>query len=160
MSTTAGITLALAIIGAVFGLIGTVLSLVNTWRLFDRDRVKLRVVPKFAIGVGALAGERFVSISVTNLSAFPVTISEVGFRMNGTTDRIAILAPRISDGGTLPRRMDSRTTCSFQMELHGFNPAQFVMIRCAYVETDCGVSVDADSPALQSLVKQARGESG
>ena len=40
------ITLAIAITGAVTGILGLVFNFLNTWRAFDRDKVKLKVIPK------------------------------------------------------------------------------------------------------------------
>src|ERR1041385_1896118 len=84
------ITLVIAVIGAVLGIL-------NAYRDFSRDRVKLRVVPKVAFNVGAnnvITGDRPTSlmnqllrdgcparlcIEVINLSTFPITISAAGF---------------------------------------------------------------------------------
>lgn len=51
MSTLAAITLGIALLGAVLGIL-------NTWRSFDRDRVKLRVVPKIAMPIGKVQDRR------------------------------------------------------------------------------------------------------
>jgi hypothetical protein len=42
------------IVALAFGLIGATLGVVNTWREHDRDRVKLRVTPAWAVPVGAM----------------------------------------------------------------------------------------------------------
>jgi hypothetical protein len=48
MSATLIVTLVVAIVGAVCGILGAVLGVINTWHQLSKDRVKLRVVPKFA----------------------------------------------------------------------------------------------------------------
>ena len=58
------ITLSVASVGAVLGIL-------NTWKAIDRDRPKLRVVPKRAIPLGAVDPRLRMSIEVINLSTFP-----------------------------------------------------------------------------------------
>jgi hypothetical protein len=68
------ITLITAIAGASFGLLGAVLGIMNTWRAFDRDRIRIRIEPAFFIrtdGIVSMGGYRLI---ITNLSYFPVTI--------------------------------------------------------------------------------------
>ncbi|MBW8851343.1 MAG: hypothetical protein JF600_11225 [Xanthomonadales bacterium] len=65
------ITLAVAAVGAVLGII-------NTWHTIDKNQVKLKVVPKHAIPYGAMDHRLRMCIEVTNLSSFPITIEEVG----------------------------------------------------------------------------------
>lgn len=71
MSTVQAITFAIALLGAVLGLI-------NTWHSLDKSRVKLKVVPAHAIPVGGADPWLQFCIEVTNLSTFPVTVHEVG----------------------------------------------------------------------------------
>lgn len=67
-----GITFAIALLGAVLGLL-------NTWIAIDQRRVRLRVSPAYALTPNVIG----FSIAVTNLSAFPLTISEVGLALPG-----------------------------------------------------------------------------
>jgi len=62
-------------------LLGAVLGVMNTWNAIDQRRVRLRVRPSHAITVpdGALK----FCVEVLNLSAFAVTITEVGFSLGG-----------------------------------------------------------------------------
>jgi hypothetical protein len=77
-------TFVIAVIGAVTGVIGTVTGIIATVlgvyqyrRELDRERVKLRVAARRALSSDAPDTE-FLSISVTNMSEFNVTISEAG----------------------------------------------------------------------------------
>ena len=146
MTVTEGITLGIAILGAVLGLL-------NTWQNFDKVRVKLVVRPKTAIPIGAADPRLRFCIEVTNLSSFAVTVSEVGVLYHGTSNRGAIIRPVLADGGEWPRRLEARSSVTAYAE----NPAQGSShrIRCAYASTECGVTVRGNSPALQSM---ARGE--
>jgi bacterioferritin-associated ferredoxin len=62
MTLISAVTLAVAIVGAVLGIL-------NTWKAYDRDRPKLRVIPKHAIPVGAADPRLTFCIEVVNLSA-------------------------------------------------------------------------------------------
>lgn len=95
MTTLENITLAIAVLGAVLGLM-------NTWYALDRTRVKLRVRPKHAFPVGAADPRLTFCIEVTNLSAFAVTIEETGVFYKGTESRGAYAYPVLIDGGTWP----------------------------------------------------------
>ena len=149
------ITLTIAVVGAVFGLIGTLLGILNTWRAFDRDRVKLRVVPKRAVPVGGLDNRPRACIDITNLSTFPITVSQVGFLFRDSTNRGALIDPLMLDGGSFPRRLEPRTSFSvFCNPRQHLEPA-FGSVRCAYAETDCGVLVEGTSAALKYMVAEA-----
>jgi hypothetical protein len=147
MTTTELITLPLAVLGAVLGVI-------NTWRGLERDRVKLRVVPKIAYpATPGLDPRPRLCIEVTNLSTFPVTISEVGFLQRGTDHRMALLQPILPDGGPFPRRLEAR---------HGFTayfaPGAeardgFENVTKAYARTECGEWRHGKSKALSALMR-------
>ncbi len=104
MMPVEAITLAIAVLGAVLGLL-------NTWHQLDRSRVKLRVRPKHAISIGGVLQGVDFCIEVTNLSAFEVTISEAGLLYRGTDARGCMTAPPILiDGGKWPRRLPPRSS--------------------------------------------------
>jgi hypothetical protein len=102
MTTTELITLPLAVVGAVLGVI-------NTWRSLDRDRIKLRIVPKVAYPVGMTDTRPRLCIEVINLSSFPVTVAEVGFLLRGSDKKLVLIQPIFADGGSFPRRLEGRS---------------------------------------------------
>jgi hypothetical protein len=53
--------------------LGAVLDVLNTWKAYDRDRPKLRVIPKHAIPVGTADPRVTFCIEVVNLSTFALT---------------------------------------------------------------------------------------
>jgi hypothetical protein len=63
------VTMAIAVLGAVLGII-------NTWYNLDKSRVKLKVTPAHAIPFGAVDPKLKFCVQITNLSFFPVTISD------------------------------------------------------------------------------------
>lgn len=142
MEWAAGITFAIAVLGAALGVI-------NTWNTINTRKVRLRVRPSWSIGLG---GHDF-GIEVMNLSAFPVTIAEVGFlygRPRSTTPKRAmVMTPTLVDGRPWPRRLESRDAVSVYFasrELPGGSP-----FWRAYARTTCGVIATGSSPAFLQL---------
>lgn len=143
------VTLSIAVVGAVLGIL-------NTWRNFDRDRVKLKVAPKQAIPVGAFLDTRIrLCIEVTNLSTFALTITEVGVLYWCTKKRGAVVNPIIIDGGTFPRKLEPRTSFTAYFHPEALQRLDGHKIRCAYAKTDCGVVIRGNSPALRQLARNA-----
>ena len=142
MSLVETLTLAVALLGAVLGIL-------NTWQSMDRTRVKLRIVPKRAIPVGAANPNFTFCIEVINLSEFAVTVEEVGVHYRGIKSRGAYVQPIVADGGAWPRRLEARSAVT----LYGYppSPSNGRPIRCAYARTQCGRTQTGTSPALRSL---------
>jgi hypothetical protein len=141
-----------------------ILGIFNLWHAKTGQRVRLTVLPKAAYelgGGGILSAVRMsantpdrppdlVCLEVTNMSTFPITVSDAGFTMTGkigTTARRAILKPILLDGGRWPRRLEARTSVSLYARYSSLGPD----IRKAYVETDCGEVAYGDSPALETV---------
>jgi len=142
MTTIEGVTLSLAVLGAVLGVI-------NTWKALDKDRVKLKVVPKRAIPFGAAHPRLTFCIEVTNLSGFPVTIEEAGVFYKGTERRGAYVSPVLVDGLPWPRRLEARTSVTVYGEPP--EPLGTYRLKCAYARTSCGVTARGTSGALKQL---------
>lgn len=145
MDIISGMTLGIALVGAVLGVL-------NTWRNFDRDRPKLRVTPVHAIPVGGYGGVHPAigfGIEVINLSPFPVTVREVGFLHSGLSDRAVVVQPVTTDNKGTPRRLEPREAVSFFMELPGRRKGR--PLRCAYASTACGLTFTGTSGALKQL---------
>lgn len=143
-----GVTLGIALLGAALGII-------NTWHSLDQSRVKLKVLPAQAFSVGAAPDNIDVSVTVTNLSSFPVTVNEVGFYFDGLAHndkRCVFTQPVLPDGGPWPRRLEPRSSVSVFGELP--DPAKGLKIRCAYARTDCGITKEGDSPGLRQAARR------
>jgi len=142
MTITGAITLALAVLGAALGVI-------NTWKALDRDKVKLRVVPKHAIPIGGADPRLTFCIEITNLSGFPVTIDEAGVFYKGTKHRGAYFPPVLCDGLPWPRRLEARSSVT----VYGQPPQPHGQhrLKCAYARTACGVTVEGTSGAFKQL---------
>jgi hypothetical protein len=131
-------------------LLGAVLGVVNTWHAIDRSRVKLKVRPAHAIAVGGIRTDLSFCIEVTNLSAFAVTVGEVGFLYRGTDRRSCIAQPVVIDGGSWPRRLEARSSVT----LYSQRPPASIdggRMKCAYATTHCGYTARGTSGAMKQI---------
>ena len=70
--------------GTAFGLLGTVLASISTWRSMRLDRAVLRVsVEPLVDPVGK---QRYLQFSVVNIGRIPATLRSVGFTLRGTSN--------------------------------------------------------------------------
>ena len=136
------VTFGIAVLGAVLGIL-------NTWHNLDKMRLKLKVVPAHAMPVGGVDPRLRFCISVTNLSAFPVTIDEVGVRYHRSMSRGALISPATMDEGRWPRRLESRSSVTVYSQLP--DSSDGLRIRCAYARTECGHTKEGTSPALRQI---------
>jgi hypothetical protein len=143
-------TIALAALGAGLGVM-------NTWNALSQRRVRLVVRPTSAIDPN---GQRptMLSIAVTNLSSFPMTINEVGYTGSGGAmrgKRAMIFQPHVIDGKPWPRRLESREAVSLYFGVENV-PRDPSLLAWAYAGTECGVYAYGGSPALDQLRDLAR----
>lgn len=142
------LTLITAIAGLAFGLLGAVLGVINTWRAFDRDRVRLRVVPRFYI---TSFGEHGLCVEVINRGFVPVTVSQVAFDVGGR--QMWIHASLLKE---LPKRLEARTAFTASLAAGAEKDAAFARVRSALVRTACGCTFTGSSGSLRSVIKSAR----
>lgn len=139
-----GITLAIAVLGAVLGVI-------NTLHALDKSRVKLLVRPKNAFALGRANPELTFCIEIINLSAFAVTVEDVGFLFRGTEWRGSLIHPIIMDGGKWPRRLEPRSSVTIHCQTPSAKPG--TKIKCAYAKTQCGYTKTGTTPALKEIAR-------
>ena len=143
ISWMGAITFALAVLGSMLGVI-------NTWRNIDKDRVKLRVTPKSALPLGSgMDTSLTFCVEVINLSAIPVTVSEVGILYKGKDSRgvMTAISPIMSPPGDFPRRLQPRSSFT----VYSAKPDNPKGLKCAFAKTDCGVLATGTSPAFRQL---------
>jgi hypothetical protein len=146
-NTLQPLTLSLAVLGAVLGII-------NTWHGLDKSRLKLKITPKHAIPVGGADPRIKFCVEVTNLSAFAVTIEDVGILYSGTKNRGSItVTPLIIDGGSWPRRLEARSSVTVYSEQPTSEPGH--KITKAYAKTQCGYTRTGRTPALKQIAREA-----
>lgn len=140
------ITLAIALVGAVLGVF-------STWRVWLNDRVRVRV--KVSYGLAGIPGPndhpRTLAIDVVNLSAFPVTIVEVGFTLVDMPNRLGLALPEFLGGNRLPVRLEARTSATVIQPLVAFKHEHLVLLERAYVRTACGVTCKSGRDVLRQL---------
>lgn len=142
MTIFSAITFAIAVLGAILGVI-------NTWHAIDKSRVKLRVVPKHAIPVGGMDDRFTFCIEIINLSAFAVTIDETGVLLMGTKIRLTYTNPITFDDGDWPRRLEPRSSVT----VYGERPESEggFHLKCAYARTSCGETRTGVSAAFKQI---------
>jgi len=137
-------------------MIGAVLGIMNTWNTVNQRRVRLRVTPKHVLFIG---DSRF-AIEVINLSAFPVTINEVGFEIRGEgvgkRSCAVVLHPELADGKPWPRRLEPREDVSACLNVAHFAVHRGKNIGRAYATTACDVTRYGSSAALAQLREKLR----
>jgi hypothetical protein len=159
--TRDNITLVIAVLGAVLGI-------VNSLRLWWRDRLHVKVIPKLYAPIGgadfrwpehneaflkqySIESPRFC-IEVQNRGANPVTIETVGFLKRRAKSILAINNPIIKDGGKYPRRLEPHS--SFVVFTH-YTPLElkkkFGAPYCAFAETGSGLKFQGTSPVLKDV---------
>ena len=137
---------------AVTATVGAVLGVWNLVQGFWQRRVRLKVVPKLSArrGVGGLLSsdrdvlpDGFACIEVTNLSAFPVTIAEVGFSLVGEVGRGVIIPDPPS---LLPKRLEPRESIDIRVTKYSGFPKR---AHRGYATTQCKHTRYGDSIVLK-----------
>ncbi len=161
MSRVDGLILCIALLGAVLGVL-------NTWYFYKSNRVRIRVVPKLAFDMSsgryitsecddqsrqlqANGAQQRWAIEVINLSAFPLTIDEVGFSDHTVMGNYAMVQPELSRGKTWPVRLKPREKVVYYSTDGTLLPGRVLANPCAYAKTDCGYCFYGESLILSKL---------
>ena len=126
------------------------LGVINTLSAINQQRVRIRVTPAYLLSTEEVP--MGFSIEIINLSAFPITISEVGFSV-GFRKRLPISSPYLLSGGTLPCRLSPREAISVTFGPQNFPVVQGTKIGAAYARTACGRTIFGRSPAGRQFAK-------
>lgn len=140
-----GITLGIALLGAVLGIINTFVSVNNS-------RVKLKVNPADAYLPKPFDERKRLAVDITNLSLFAITITEVGLYYHNNQRKGIFEQPIITDGGSLPRRLEPRQSFTILSEPGAILEESFNDAKCVFVKTACGVIKTATSNAFEKMV--------
>ncbi|WP_395008569.1 hypothetical protein [Undibacterium sp.] len=137
------ITLAVAAVGAVLGII-------NTWRAIDNDRVKLLITPVWRIHD---VGDDYIVARVINRSSFDVTIVDVGFNF-WFSGKHAQAFPGGGFGKSLPYKLEARTSAIFYLIASTSVDKRIWRISGVYVHTDCGLKFNRTNAVLRGFVRE------
>ncbi len=104
-------------VSLLLGALGSLLGLINTCFVLLQRRTKLKVKASYAKDGGHfyLSGQSYgdmVCVEVTNLSNFPVYISEAGFTIPGTKRRMVIAQPITTDHNKFSRELNAGQSVS------------------------------------------------
>lgn len=141
METLQAITLGIAVLGAVLGVL-------NTWRTFSNDRVRLRVREH---GMATTDGDRGIGIEIVNLSTFPVIISTMGLHLTAGARHIQLVEPFFLLGGKLPYRLEPRAACTAFQPIGALPEDVWTIVKHAYVTTACGVTKTGPGRVFRKL---------
>lgn len=127
-----------------FGITGTGLGILNFYLTYRKERVRLRLeltagvidhpLTKLRVGGGEPTQANALSFNVTNLSAFPVIITEVG--LAGVGEARASMKVRTLELDSLPQKVEPRTTLKTIFPMAKFPEDDYYP--AVYVATDCG----------------------
>lgn len=166
------------IITTLAAVIGILLGIYNFIHARSAERVRLRIIPKATSFKGSDHNGRDVyihnrdrydpsnlkapaetlSLEVINLSAFPVTIDEVGLMSFWSRNRMALITPIIKDGKPWPRELKPRENVVVEFNAPRLLSLERIgKIRKAYATTICGSTCYGTSGALREFVRIARG---
>jgi hypothetical protein len=169
MTNIEAINLGLGVLGSTLGIVGTIISVVA---ITDQKRVRIKVVPKIAIEVApgsyittALSDSHTAAartagvrprwcIQVVNLSAFAITVNEVGFGDPRRGFRGVIVTPELAAGMTWPARLEPRQSVVAYAGTGDSLPANIASCPYAYAETDCGKVKFGTSDILKEIANQ------
>lgn len=139
-------TLIVAVVGAVLGIL-------NTWRAFGQDRLRVVVRPSHAFLPN---GAQHMAIEVVNLSNFAVTITGLGFTLVGGKEHFPLQDFRLTSGGSFPVRLEPRANFTALVPSGAYPDSLIARFLKVYANTACGRRVEGTSGALQQLVLTAR----
>lgn len=146
-------TFVIAVIGAVTGVVGTVIGLYSVWLETSRDRVKLRVSASNAILTHAPGP--YITVTVLNMSAFPVVIHEAGF-FNSKGHRIINVNTPTIRNGPFPVRLEPRCSLTALFSPEILLEAEKSEFLSAYASTECGVTARSSHGAFRGIIDEMR----
>ena len=134
------LTFGTAIVGAVAGLTGTILGIINTLINVRRDRVRLRVRLSQVITVNlGFEGRTTYAIETLNLSEFPVVITDIGLDLTKKEKASLSTVQGLEPKGKLPLRLEPRTSYQKLFLASSVDDLRSRMMS-VYSQTECGVT--------------------
>lgn len=128
------VTFGLAVLGAGFGI-------VNFWRDISRDRMRLRVSPRWYTHTDNFRDG--ICVQIVNLSLFPVYVSRIGFLTS--TEKKDFIMPDMFflHDERLPHCLESRASLTAYFPAGAHQNAIFGSVTAAFAETACGKTFKA-----------------
>lgn len=141
------------VITVIVAVVGAVLGIINTCYVLRRDKIKLRVSP---INIVDSSSKRTpFGIKITNLSTFPVVVIDVGFIL-GKKQKFSIC----ESGKSYPLDTRGVVTVEYQQSINSFlsflAESQSHPVEKVYAETECGETHYGTNKALRDYIKEIR----
>ena len=152
--------------------VGMSLGIYNFWKERDKEKVKLSIIPRSVqqkvvdpLGniIGYMTSENefkdnnpqdFFAIEVVNISRFVVTITEVGFLVSGTKQRISCLIPILDTQEKLPKKLEPRESLTAYVDLKSILSSTNIRnVYCAFAKTSCDHIETGKTKALKQLIQ-------
>jgi len=134
------------------GAAGTLLGVLNYWRTWEKDRVRVRVRAGVSLSLGHNRTETGLFVEIVNLSNFPVTITSARFLLDGT-DWEFILMPPYLNGETLPKRLEPREAVSIFTSAEVLRDPQSTAIKEVVAYTACGEQIRGGRKARKGIAQ-------
>lgn len=138
--------------------LGAGLGILNTWRSWSQDRVRLRVGVSY--GAGLVGGGRALLVNAVNLSSFELTVTHVGFHLLGRQRHCQIFRPLLTNSENLPVCLKPRTALTAVVHLGAGDEVPWDQVECAYVLTACGVESCGGRPFFKENHLRLTGADG
>ena len=133
--------------------VGAVLGILNSWRLFDRDRVKLKVIPR---GYTVAGGPSGLCIEVVNVGFVAVTLTQVAFDLRKPRGHMFWFKTDFFKPLDLPYRLDARASVTAYVAPGTGDDPALREARRALAKTACGRVFYGSSRYFKSYVKHLR----
>lgn len=159
---------------AIAAFTGMGLSFYNLWSQNQKEKIKLKVIPKSVKTQGASkSGKEFTlttenefnynrnaklyAFEIINLSDFNLTIDEVGFLNSKTKGRDSIPEPIMDDKGKWPRKLEPRESVTVYADLGSvLSIKSLPFITSVFAKTSCNHTVIGTSNSLKQLVQHSK----
>jgi hypothetical protein len=155
--------------------VGMSLGIYNFWKERDKEKVKLRVIPKSVkqkavdpLGniIGYMTSENefkdnnpqdLFAIEVVNISRFTVIVNEIGFLVSGTNQRMSIPIPLLYNQEKFPTKLEPREAVTFYVSLQSILSSTNIRnVYCAFAKTSCDHIKTGKTQALKQLIQYVR----
>ncbi|QPJ61713.1 MAG: hypothetical protein G3M70_07360 [Candidatus Nitronauta litoralis] len=150
-----GLALGIAIIGAGLGIL-------NTWKVYDRDRIKIKVLPMsiLIVNPGHIDERPRLGIKIINVGLVSATITSVGLKMKDGANMV-FMEPQITNGKRLPLTLEPRSSITVSTdqdpELKDF---RYKNVISAFAQTECENTFTGKSKALKQVISRAKSAHG
>jgi hypothetical protein len=133
-------------------LIGAGLGILNTWRSFYQDRIRLKIIPQWTLFQD---GRHTLCIEVINIGYVAVTVSQVGFRLRDRK-QVFIFIPMPRPGSELPKRLEPRASFTVLAPFGTDEHESMRGVNAAFAKTACLRIFTGNSDALRGVVTKSR----